>query len=106
MALKDYFKKRDFDVTPEPSGAAKGDARKPGKRLIYVVQKHRANAHAFMLHSLFTGYPSKLSAPADRRISMLLLLSQVKFGQVVARKIVPPRKRSVRCGLFQCIKGI
>jgi bifunctional non-homologous end joining protein LigD len=43
MALKDYLKKRDFDVTPEPSGATKGDARKPGKRLIYVVQKHRAS---------------------------------------------------------------
>src|ERR1700735_209987 len=43
MALKDYLKKRDFDVTPEPSGATKGEARKPGKRLIYVVQKHRAS---------------------------------------------------------------
>jgi bifunctional non-homologous end joining protein LigD len=43
MALKDYLKKRDFDVTPEPPGASKGDARKPGKRLIYVVQKHRAS---------------------------------------------------------------
>lgn len=43
MALKDYLKKRDFDVTPEPSGATKGEARKRGKRLIYVVQKHRAS---------------------------------------------------------------
>jgi hypothetical protein len=67
---------------------------------------HRVLACAFMPHSLSAAYPFKLSVSADRRISMLLLHSQVKFGQVVARKIVPPRKRSVRCGLFQCIKGI
>src|ERR1700687_4893583 len=61
--------------------------------------------HAFMSHSLFARYPSKLSVSADRRISKLLLHSHAKFGQVVARKIVPPRKRSVRCGLFQCKRG-
>jgi hypothetical protein len=63
-------------------------------------------ASAFMPHSASTGYPINLSVSADSGISMLLLLSHVKFGQVVARKIVPPRNRSVRCGLFQCIKGI
>ena len=43
MPLEEYRRKRRFDVTPEPSGAAK----KPGKRgkgLVYVVQKHRATA--------------------------------------------------------------
>jgi hypothetical protein len=67
----------------------------------------RTGGAIFMPRSLSAGYPRKLSASADRRISMLLLHSHVKFGQVVARKIVPPRKRSVRCGLFQCkSKGI
>jgi hypothetical protein len=60
------------------------------------------------IHAAFTIDPisscasASASASADRRISKLLLLSYVKFGQVVARKIAPPRKRSVRCGLFQC----
>ena len=42
MPLEEYRRKRRFDVTPEPSGAKK--ATKRAKRLIYVVQKHRATA--------------------------------------------------------------
>jgi bifunctional non-homologous end joining protein LigD len=45
MTLANYRRKRDFKVTPEPSGDAahKGKASKP---LIFVVQKHRAtNLH-------------------------------------------------------------
>ena len=43
MPLNEYRKKRDFKVTPEPSGA--GSARKSKTRpLRYVVQKHRATA--------------------------------------------------------------
>jgi bifunctional non-homologous end joining protein LigD len=39
MKLKEYRKKRHFDVTPEPRGA--GHAQEKGKgSLIYVVQKH------------------------------------------------------------------
>jgi len=41
MTLKEYRKKRDFKVTPEPSGDGGGDKGKAA-RLIYVVQKHRA----------------------------------------------------------------
>src|SRR5271166_388024 len=42
MPLDQYRKKRDFTVTPEPSG--EGRARKPGaKALRYVIQKHRAS---------------------------------------------------------------
>jgi bifunctional non-homologous end joining protein LigD len=40
MSLDEYHKKRNFKVTPEPSG--KGAAAKTSGRLIYVVQKHRA----------------------------------------------------------------
>ena len=42
MPLEEYRKKRRFDVTPEPSGERK--ARKKGRGLAYVVQKHRATA--------------------------------------------------------------
>src|SRR3984893_15645514 len=42
MPLDEYHKKRRFEVTPEPSG--KTTAYRPkGKRLRYVVQKHRAS---------------------------------------------------------------
>src|SRR5579863_1773572 len=40
MTLKEYSKKRDFDVTPEPSG--KSSKGKQDSSLIFVVQKHRA----------------------------------------------------------------
>ena len=41
MALTDYRKKRDFDKTPEPSGAKAGEKEAVGS-LQYVIQKHRA----------------------------------------------------------------
>ena len=40
MSLDEYHKKRDFKVTPEPSG--KGKTKKTSSKLIYVIQKHRA----------------------------------------------------------------
>jgi bifunctional non-homologous end joining protein LigD len=50
MPLKEYRKKRDFTVTPEPSGdaaakAAAGNAaaKKKNSKLIYVIQKHLAS---------------------------------------------------------------
>jgi bifunctional non-homologous end joining protein LigD len=42
--LKEYWKKRDFGITPEPSG--RGKTAKPAAKklsLIYVIQKHRAS---------------------------------------------------------------
>ena len=45
MKLADYRRKRDFKVTPEPSGDGAGAKKKSG-RLIFVIQKHRAtNLH-------------------------------------------------------------
>lgn len=41
MALDEYRKKRDFRVTPEPSGDG-AVAGKDSPNLIYVIQKHRA----------------------------------------------------------------
>jgi bifunctional non-homologous end joining protein LigD len=40
MALDEYRKKRDFTLTPEPSGDKIG--KKDTSDLIYVIQKHRA----------------------------------------------------------------
>lgn len=41
MKLKEYRKKRDFEVTPEPAGAE--TPRSFGKTLAYVIQKHQAS---------------------------------------------------------------
>src|SRR5438445_1240764 len=43
MPLDEYRKKRRFDVTKEPAGK-RVPAPRSGKRLVYVVQKHRATA--------------------------------------------------------------
>src|SRR6202042_716039 len=42
MPLKEYGKKRNFKVTPEPSG--KSSSKPKHSPLIYVIQKHRATA--------------------------------------------------------------
>src|SRR6266404_7516592 len=42
MKLKEYQKKRHFDVSPEPQGQAERSKEKSAQ-LIYVVQKHRAS---------------------------------------------------------------
>jgi bifunctional non-homologous end joining protein LigD len=42
MTLKEYKKKRHFDVSPEPSG--KAVPAKKQDALVYVIQKHRATA--------------------------------------------------------------
>jgi bifunctional non-homologous end joining protein LigD len=41
MALNEYRKKRDFNISPEPSGDTAPKA--PKSSLIYVIQKHRAS---------------------------------------------------------------
>src|SRR5262249_53358950 len=42
MSLKEYKKKRRFDLTPEP----KGNGKKPRRRdsLLYLIQKHQATS--------------------------------------------------------------
>jgi bifunctional non-homologous end joining protein LigD len=42
MKLKEYRKKRHFDVSPEPQGQREA-SKKNSARLVYVVQKHRAS---------------------------------------------------------------
>jgi bifunctional non-homologous end joining protein LigD len=43
MSLREYHKKRRFDVTSEPKGRERPPAKRP-KKLVFVVQKHRATA--------------------------------------------------------------
>ena len=43
MGLTEYRRKRRFDVTAEPAGGKK-PARAKTKKLLYVIQKHRATA--------------------------------------------------------------
>ena len=40
MSLKEYTRKRSFEVTPEPRGSVK---RRKGGSLLYIVQKHQAS---------------------------------------------------------------
>ena len=42
MSLKEYRKKRRFEVTPEPSGDPESRPS-PAKDLLYVIQKHQAS---------------------------------------------------------------
>jgi len=42
MPLNEYRKKRDFKISPEPSGEKTGP-KAPKSSLIYVIQKHRAS---------------------------------------------------------------
>ena len=42
MSLREYWQKRDFDITSEP----RGEVTKPGKSLAYYIQRH----HARRLH--------------------------------------------------------
>jgi bifunctional non-homologous end joining protein LigD len=53
MALNEYRKKRDFKITPEPSGGK--SSSKNQKSRIYVVQKHRATALHYDFRLEFRG---------------------------------------------------
>jgi bifunctional non-homologous end joining protein LigD len=44
VGLRDYFKKRHFDKTPEPKGAPK---QAPSKKLSFVIQEHHATARHY-----------------------------------------------------------
>jgi len=54
MALSEYRKKRDFKITPEPTGE-KSSSTGQKSSLIYVVQKHRATALHYDFRLEFRG---------------------------------------------------
>src|SRR6202166_73121 len=53
MSLKTYREKRNFKISPEPSG--KSIAAAPGRKLLYVIQKHRATQLHYDFRLEFNG---------------------------------------------------
>src|SRR5215216_4546459 len=60
--LADYRKKRDFGVTPEPSGAAAIKRTKKSK-LVFVLQKHAASHLHFDLRLELDGVMKSWAVP-------------------------------------------
>jgi bifunctional non-homologous end joining protein LigD len=76
MGLKEYRKKRRFEVTPEPPGKEEPPARR-GKKLAFVVQKHRATALHYDFRLEWNGVMLSWAVPkgpslnpADKRMAM------------------------------------
>ena len=76
MALKEYRAKRRFDVTSEPAGKDKALAARR-KKLIFVVQKHRATALHYDFRLEWKGVLLSWAVPkgpslnpADKRLAM------------------------------------
>jgi bifunctional non-homologous end joining protein LigD len=64
MPLEEYRKKRRFDVTAEPEGKpVKPPAKRRAKKLVFVVQKHRATALHYDLRLEWNGVMLSWAVP-------------------------------------------
>jgi bifunctional non-homologous end joining protein LigD len=75
VPLEEYRKKRRFGVTPEPKG--KAVVRKRVRKLVYVIQKHRATALHYDFRLEWNGVMLSWAVPkgpsldpADKRLAM------------------------------------
>ncbi|GAC1702578.1 MAG: hypothetical protein NVS9B4_08260 [Candidatus Acidiferrum sp.] len=85
MSLAKYKQKRNFQVSPEPSG--KSPAHKNAKRLLYVIQKHRATHLHYDFRLEFNGVllswaiPKGPSLdPSVKRLAMHVEDHPVEYG--------------------------
>jgi len=93
MSLKEYREKRDFRVSPEPSGLASKKRSKRSHSRIYVVQKHQASRLHFDFRLEHNGVllswavPKRLSLdPSIKRLAIQVEdhpLEYAKFEGVI-----------------------
>ena len=80
MPLNEYRKKRDFKISPEPSGETAAP-KAPKSSLIYVIQKHRASQLHYDFRLEFRG--TLLSWAIPKGPSLDPLNPQTKYSPVL-----------------------
>jgi bifunctional non-homologous end joining protein LigD len=87
MSLKKYQEKRNFNVSPEPSGKSKGvAARNPA--FLYVIQKHRATQLHYDFRLEFNGVLLSWAVPkgpsldpSTKRLAMQVEDHPIEYGE-------------------------